>query len=154
MEENNMRNCVVRTFWGSVYSTLEEKLKDGWTVKMGNPILNKDGSTECIEYILEKKEEVIDKPKKDHFINIEEGKIDMPLFNNRADAERVLDKLFEFVENYGHVTMADLYDMSGITSSISEHKYGWIDISDACILRFRNGFIIKLPKLVKLKEEK
>ena len=56
-----MKNCVVRTFKRNDYtfpmSNLEEKLDEGWIVKFCTPILS-NGETDCIEYILEKEEQI------------------------------------------------------------------------------------------------
>lgn|GEM_PF-4134458 len=52
-----MKNCVVRTYgrgYSSPMENLSNKLSDGWIVKSSTPILNRDGKTEYIEYILEK----------------------------------------------------------------------------------------------------
>lgn len=56
-----MKNCVVRTYgrgYSSPTENLSKKLSDGWTVKSSTPILNRDGKTEYVEYILEKENKV------------------------------------------------------------------------------------------------
>jgi len=56
-----LKNCVVRTYgrgYSSPTENLSKKLSDGWTVKSSTPILNRDGKTEYVEYILEKENKV------------------------------------------------------------------------------------------------
>jgi len=56
-----MKNLVVRTVpqllgYPSGTADLEILLAEGWTVKMGTPMISSSGRTECIEYILEKED--------------------------------------------------------------------------------------------------
>lgn len=60
-EEEKTKNVVVRTrpqLLGYPRGTadLEVLLAEGWTVKMGTPMISSSGMTESIEYILEKKD--------------------------------------------------------------------------------------------------
>ncbi len=51
--------CVIRTYAnGYTHTTtnLEKKLKEGYVVVMSNTYTKSNGVTECIEYILEKKD--------------------------------------------------------------------------------------------------
>lgn len=72
------------------------------------------------------------------------------VFKTRGDAEYTLDALQDLVRRYGSVSIADIYDMAGITNfAYTYNKYGWDserDIADARISRVSDGFIIKLPK--------
>ncbi len=65
---------------------------------------------------------------------------------NRGDAEEVLGQLVDFTIDYGQATVADLYDLVGITSTFADNKYGWKDLSNASIGRVRNGYILNLPR--------
>jgi hypothetical protein len=52
--------CVVRTFpngWTITTESLEKRLKDGWCVVMCTPMTDRNGTTQHIEYILEKRDE-------------------------------------------------------------------------------------------------
>lgn len=56
-----MKNLVVRTIpqllgYPRGTADLEVLLAEGWTVKMGTPMISSSGRTECIEYILEKED--------------------------------------------------------------------------------------------------
>jgi hypothetical protein len=68
------------------------------------------------------------------------------IISNRADAEQVLDELFELLDTYKQVTVADFYDMVGISSEFTDNKYGWTDLRGARVVRVRNGYRIDLPR--------
>lgn len=68
------------------------------------------------------------------------------ILDNRGEAEEVLSKMDELISNYGMVSVADLYDLVGVTGDYTDNKYGWTDIRSASVVRVRDGFLIKLPK--------
>lgn len=68
------------------------------------------------------------------------------IFDNRGEAEDVLSRMDELVSTYGLVSVADLYDLVGITGNYTDNNYGWTDIRSACVIRVRDGYMLKLPK--------
>lgn len=72
------------------------------------------------------------------------------LLDNRGEAESVLARMDELMETYGLVSVADFYDLVGITGNYTDNKYGWTDIRSASIVRTRDGYMIKLPKALPL----
>lgn len=69
------------------------------------------------------------------------------IFENRGDAESVLDAMNEIISQYGVVSVGDLYDLADVsTDNFTVNKYGWIDISGCKAVRVREGYILKLPK--------
>ena len=74
------------------------------------------------------------------------------VFNTREDAETVVDAMKEIIEQYGYVSVADLYDLAGLTSTYKDHQYGWTDISDISvfshIIKGRDEYLICLPKVI------
>lgn len=69
-------------------------------------------------------------------------------FENRGDAQIVLDLMDETLDRYKFVTVADLYDAAGITAPYTASKYGWTDLRSAEVVRTRDGYVIKLPRAV------
>lgn len=59
--------------------------------------------------------------------------IDDIIFQNEEDANKVISDLNMVFETYGTVSVADLYDLSGITGGYKDCRYGWTDISSARI---------------------
>lgn len=74
------------------------------------------------------------------------------ILDSRADCERVLDAMREAIYTYGQVTVADLYDLVGMTSEFTDNKWGWVDLATCGYSRRRDGsYVLDLPKVVDLK---
>lgn len=83
-------------------------------------------------------------------INNREGRHDFRdiILETRGEAEEVLSNLVDLVYDYGSASVADLYDLVGITGNFTDNKYGWTDMSGASVSRARGGgYIIDLPKV-------
>lgn len=73
------------------------------------------------------------------------------ILDNRADAEEVLDNMGDIIERYGVVSVADMYDLVGVTGNYTDYNYGWTDLRTAHVERDRSGgYFIKLPKALPL----
>ena len=69
------------------------------------------------------------------------------IFDNRGDAEAVLANMDACLEQYGTVTVLDLFDFAGVTThNYMADRYGWKNLSNAEVRRIRDGFIIDLPR--------
>lgn len=70
------------------------------------------------------------------------------IFKNRGEAEVVLRSMDEIISVYKIVSVADFYDLAGITTGTSwtDNKYGWSDIRNASVQRIRDGYVIRLPR--------
>lgn len=69
---------------------------------------------------------------------------------SRGEAEEVLTRMDELIELYGTVSIADLYDLVGITGQYTDNKYGWRNLRNAEAVRTRDGYLLKLPKALPL----
>lgn len=68
------------------------------------------------------------------------------IFETRGEAELVREQMVEIIDNYGFVTVADMYDMVDLTAPYTAAKYGWTNIRTAEVIRGRDGYMLKLPK--------
>lgn len=69
------------------------------------------------------------------------------ILTNRGEAEEVLSRMDELIDQYGVVSVGDLYDLVGITGTYTDQKYGWTNIRTAEPQRLRDGgYMLKLPK--------
>ena len=74
------------------------------------------------------------------------------IVNSRADAEAVIEQMDGIIETYEMVSVADLYDLVGMTSNYTDNNYGWKNIRNAEPVRLRDGgWMIKMPKPIPLK---
>ena len=72
------------------------------------------------------------------------------VFETRGDAEEVLYRMEELLERFDVVSVADLFDMAGISCNYTDNKYGWTDLRNARVERVRDGYIINLPRATSL----
>ena len=73
------------------------------------------------------------------------------VLETRAEAQTVLERMDEIMEEYQIVRVADLYDLVGVTGEHTDNKYGWTNIRNAEIVRERDGYRIKMPRALPLR---
>ena len=66
--------------------------------------------------------------------------------DNRGEAEDVLTRMDEIIDTYDMVSVADLYDLVGITGKFTDNKYGWTNIRGARVVHTRDGYLLDLPR--------
>lgn len=71
---------------------------------------------------------------------------DNVVVDTRGEAEEVLARMDELIVEYGLVSVADLYDLVGISGNYTDNKYGWTNTDGAKVVRVRDGYMIKLQK--------
>lgn len=68
--------------------------------------------------------------------------------DSRADAVMVLEQMDDLLDTYGRVTVADLYDLVGVSGNYTDNKYGWTNLHNAEPIRLSSGkYLLKLPKV-------
>lgn len=71
---------------------------------------------------------------------------DEVILDSREEADDVLEALDETIKEFGVVTVADLYDLVGITGNWADNQWGWTDLRDAQVRLIRGGkYVINLP---------
>lgn len=68
------------------------------------------------------------------------------VLENKWEAEEVLSMMVEMIDKYDQVTVGDLYDMVGATSSFADQSYGWFNLNTASVRRDRAGYVLVLPR--------
>lgn len=61
-------------------------------------------------------------------------------------AELYLGNMFELLNQYRVVAVADLYEMAAITPAISDNSYGWTSLEGSRISKVRDGYLLELPR--------
>lgn len=72
------------------------------------------------------------------------------VFESRAEAYEVLDRLNDQIKNFDVATVGDLLDLSGITATHVDENWGWRTLATAQVRRVRNGYILDLERPVKI----
>ena len=74
------------------------------------------------------------------------------IVDSRADAEAVIEQMDGIVDTYGMVSVADLYDLVGMSSNYTDNNYGWTNIRNAEPVRLRDGgWMIRMPRAIPIK---
>jgi len=69
------------------------------------------------------------------------------IFQNRGEAEEVLDRMFDLLSRYDSVSVADFYELAGVQSAHTDQKWGWTDLRGSNFSRTRQGgFLLDLPE--------
>jgi hypothetical protein len=68
------------------------------------------------------------------------------VLDERVEAEAVIDQLFDLVSKYDSATVADLYELVGLSSTHTDHKWGWEELMGAGVTRVRGGYLLDLPE--------
>ena len=74
------------------------------------------------------------------------------LMHSHEDAVKVLSTLTEMIINYDVVSIADYYDLVGVSPTYKDTLYGWTgsDLTDARIITLDGEYSISLPVAKKL----
>lgn len=74
----------------------------------------------------------------------------------RIKAERVLDTMTDALDQYTSVSVADLYDIAGVSNiagDFTDKNWGWTDLTDAKVRRARGGgYYLDLPKVEDIRD--
>ena len=68
------------------------------------------------------------------------------ILESRADAIAVLNQLRDLITDYDRATVADYYDLVGMSSKFTDNNFGWTNLDSAYISNVRGGYTIILPK--------
>ena len=73
--------------------------------------------------------------------------LDDIVFENRGEADMVLEQMQDIIDTYKTVSVGDLYDMIDKTAPYTANDYGWTNLRNAYVERVRGGgYRLKLPR--------
>lgn len=64
----------------------------------------------------------------------------------RRDAERVLAKMEDTIDEYHWISVGQMFDLIRVPRKYTDSNWGWRDLRDASVVNGRNCYILKLPK--------
>jgi len=67
------------------------------------------------------------------------------VLENRTEAIEVVQALVDRIARYSAVTVAELYDLVGVTGSYADQRWGWDDLTTADVRQVPGGFLLDLP---------
>jgi len=68
------------------------------------------------------------------------------ILHTRAEANEVLERLYDLVSQYGEAKVADLYDLVGVEGNYTDNRWGWQNLRGADVVRVRDGYLLDLPR--------
>lgn len=69
------------------------------------------------------------------------------ILDSRAEAEMVIDRLFDLVSQYEVARVSDLYDLVDLEKTYADDKWGWTDLRGTSAVRVRSGgYLIDIPQ--------
>ena len=89
---------------------------------------------------------------KSQSVNPTRGQVDFQdiILSTRVEAENIIYKMNEFVDQFEQVTIADLLELVGVTAEFTDQRYGWTDVTGARPRKMRDGYLLDLPAPVQL----
>jgi len=69
------------------------------------------------------------------------------VLSSREDAELVLERLVDIIDNYEVASLADLNELVGLPSTDVDNKWGWSDLRYVQIRQVREGYLLDLPSV-------
>lgn len=72
------------------------------------------------------------------------------VLSSRPEAEDVLAHMRIYLEKYGVVSVSDLYDAVGEVPEMIDTKWGWTDLTGACVQRCSDGYLLRMPRVESL----
>jgi hypothetical protein len=69
------------------------------------------------------------------------------ILQSRGEGEEVLERMYDLLQRYESVSVADLYELTGIQSAHTDQKWGWVDLRGSTVQRTRQGgYVVDLPE--------
>lgn len=68
------------------------------------------------------------------------------LLATKIEADVVVDRLFDIINQYEQASVRDLYEILGLPSNYTDDKWGWTDIRGISVKSTRAGYLLDLPR--------
>ena len=74
------------------------------------------------------------------------------IFDTRSDANDVIDRMSDLIDQYGQVSLADLNALIGASSNFIDDTWGWTDMGSFDVRQVRDGFMLTHDEPQSLKQ--
>lgn len=71
---------------------------------------------------------------------------DQVVLDSFEEASTVIGRMLDQIERYRSVSVADLYDLVGVTGSFADRRWGWTNLDTADVRQVRGGYLLDLPR--------
>ena len=74
------------------------------------------------------------------------------IFDTRSDANDVIDRMSDIIDQYGQASLADLNALIGASSNFIDDNWGWTDMGSFNVRQVRDGFMLMHDEPQSLKQ--
>lgn len=74
------------------------------------------------------------------------------IFESRSDANDVIDRMSDIIDQYGQASLADLNALIGASSNFIDDNWGWTDMGSFNVRQVRDGFMLTHDEPQSLKQ--
>lgn len=74
------------------------------------------------------------------------------IFDSRSDANDVIDRMSDLIDQYGQASLADLNALIGASSNFIDDNWGWTDMGSFNVRQVRDGFMLTHDEPQSLKQ--
>lgn len=74
------------------------------------------------------------------------------IFDSRSDANDVIDRMSDLIDQYGQTSLADLNALIGASSNFIDDDWGWTDMGSFDVRQVRDGFMLTHDEPQSLKQ--
>lgn len=74
------------------------------------------------------------------------------IFDSRSDANDVIDRMSDIIDQYGQASLADLNALIGASSNFIDDNWGWTDMGSFNVRQVRDGFMLTHDEPQSLKQ--
>ena len=74
------------------------------------------------------------------------------IFDSRSDANDVIDRMSDLIDQYGQASLADLNALIGASSHFIDDNWGWTDMGSFNVRQVRDGFMLTHDEPQSLKQ--
>lgn len=93
-----------------------------------------------------------DRDREDYSSGRKDFDIDNLMFATREQADLVLTRLEDYIDDYGFVTVGYLLELLGESSAYTSEYYGWRNLDRASVRRVGNAHKLNLPRPVRIEK--
>lgn len=66
---------------------------------------------------------------------------------DRNEAETVLERMADVIDQFEVVSLADLYELVGLPSTYVDNNWGWSNLAHSSVRQTRDGYLLELPQI-------
>lgn len=63
------------------------------------------------------------------------------------EATTIVNEMCKIIDMYGFASIADMYRLVGVPCNYVDDDYGWTDIRDTEVIKVKEGYLLRLPRI-------